>query len=127
MTDDIASPGPSEGAQRATGEGPGLGAPRGRMSAKRKHGAVLRVLRGEDLDLVSRDLGVPAARISSWRDNFLAAGEVALKTRPVDDRDEEIQRLRSKVGELTLDKELLEGKIARLEAGRPLARRRSRP
>lgn len=126
MTDDIAIPGASEGARRAIGEGPGIGAKRGRMSARRKQAAVLRVLRGEDLDFVSRDLGVSAARLSGWRDAFLAAGAVALKSGPADVRDDEIRRLRAKVGELSMDKELLEGKIARLETGRPLARRRSR-
>ena len=64
------------------------------MSAKRKQSAVLRLLRGEDLELVSRELAVPAAEVSGWRDAFLAAGEAALKTRPVDGRDAEIGRLK---------------------------------
>jgi transposase len=130
MMDERLRPGPSEGARRASGEGPGREMPRAgpglRMSAKRKHAEVLRVLRGEDLELVSRDLGTPAARISRWRDEVLAAGLAALKTRPGDDREVEVQRLRAKVGELTVANELLEGKIEHLEAGRPLARRRSR-
>jgi hypothetical protein len=44
------------------------------MSAKRKQSAVLRLLRGEDLELVSRELAVSAAELSVWRDAFLAAG-----------------------------------------------------
>jgi hypothetical protein len=96
------------------------------MSAKRKQSAVLRLLRGEDLELVSRQLAVPAAEVSAWRDAFLAAGEATLKTRPADGRDLEIGRLKAKVGELTMETELLEAKIERLEGGRPLARRRSR-
>ena len=71
-------------------EGPGLGRG-GRMSAGRKQAAVLRLLRGEDLELVSRELGVTAARLSQWRDAFLAAGEAALKSRPADGRDGEIE------------------------------------
>ena len=51
-------------------DGPGLGRG-GRMSAGRKRAAVLRLLRGEDLELVSRELGVTAARPSQWRDTFL--------------------------------------------------------
>ena len=97
------------------------------MSARRKQSAVLRLLRGEDLELVSRELGVTAATLSAWRDAFLAAGEAALKTRPADARDVEIGRLKAKVGELTMANELLDAKIDRLEAHRPLARRRSRP
>jgi hypothetical protein len=97
------------------------------MSARRKQSAVLRLLRGEDLELVSRELGVTAAELSAWRDAFLAAGEVSLKTRPADGRGVEIGRLKAKVGDLTMANELLETKIEHLEAGRPLARRRSRP
>lgn len=36
--------------------------------------AVLRLLRGEDLDTVSRSLGVAAATLSGWRDAFLDGG-----------------------------------------------------
>ena len=50
----------------------------------------------------------------------------ALKERERDDRDEEIARLKSKVGEITMDNELLYAKIAALEGNRPLAHRRSR-
>ena len=96
------------------------------MSARRKQSAVLRLLRGEDLELVSRNLGVTAAELSAWRDAFLAAGEGSLKTRSADGRDHEIGRLKAKVGDLTMANELLAVKIEHLEAGRPLARRRSR-
>ena len=51
---------------------------RGRFSAPRKAAAVLRLLRGEDLELVSRELGVTAATLSAWRDDFLAGGQAAL-------------------------------------------------
>jgi len=123
--------GPVERAQHAGDDGPAPagGDPRGRqrMSAKRKQSAVLRLLRGEDLELVSRELRVTAAELSAWRDAFLAAGEASLKTRPADGRDVEIARLKAKVGDLTMANELLDAKIERMETGRPLARRRSRP
>jgi cell division protein FtsB len=96
------------------------------MSAGRKQDAVLRLLRGEDLELLSRELAVSAAELSGWRDAFLAGGEASLKSRPADARDAEIGRLQAKVGELTMTTELLEAKIERLETGRPLARRRPR-
>jgi len=54
----------------------------GRMSRPRKTAAVLRLLRGEDLETVPRALGVSAATPSAWRDAFLAAGEAALATQP---------------------------------------------
>lgn len=117
--------GPAERAEHAGGDGPAPSRRR-RMSAKRKQSAVLRLLRGEDLELVSRELCVTAAELSAWREMFLAAGEASLKTRPVDGRDVENDRLKAKVGELTMAGELLEAKIERLEGGRPLTRRRSR-
>ena len=63
--------GPAERAPHAGGDGP-TPEPRRRMSARRKQEAVLRLLRGEDLELVSRELGVTAAELSGWRDQFLA-------------------------------------------------------
>ena len=114
-----------ERAQHAGGGGATPGHRR-RMSARRKQDAVLRLLRGEDLELVSRELAVTAAELSGWRGAFLTAGEVSLKTRPTDARDDEIGRLKEKVGDLTMANELLEAKIERLETARPLARRRSR-
>jgi hypothetical protein len=97
---------------------------RGRFSARRKAEAVLRLLRGEDLDTLSRELGVIAGTLCSWRDAFLDGGTAALKSRPADDRDEEIARLRAKVGQLAMDNELLDTKCHHLEAGRPVASRR---
>ena len=88
-----------------------------RMTAGRKRDAVLRVLRGEPLEIVGRELAVTAADLSGWRDAFLEAGSASLKSRARDDRDETIDRLRTKVGELTMDTELLYAKIERLEAG----------
>lgn len=117
--------GPAARAPPAGGDGPAPSRRR-RMSARRKQSAVLRLLRGEDLELVSRELGVMAAELTAWRDAFLGAGEASLKTRPVDGRDAEIGRLKAKVGDLTMANELLATKIGHLEAGRPLARRRSR-
>ena len=105
--------------------GPGLGRG-GRMSRQRKMAAVLRLLRGVALELVSRALGVTAATLSSWRDEFLAGGEAALATKPTDAKALEAERLKAKLGELMLERELLNEKIARLEASGPLARGRSR-
>lgn len=99
---------------------------RGRFSAKRKREAVLRLLRGEDLDLVSRELGVNGSTLSKWREKFLESGLEGLRSRPRDERDSEVAALQRKVGEITMANELLEAKIEALEEGRPLARRRSR-
>ena len=66
---------------------------RGRWSSRRKMEMVLRVLRGEDLDALTREPGVTAATIAGWRDQFLASGQAGLRARPTDERDEEIARL----------------------------------
>src|SRR2546422_2096474 len=80
--------GAPEGARRATG-----GAPeerrdgRGRWSAKRKTAAVLRLLRGEDIESLSRELGVTAATLSGWRGQVPGRGEGDLEAPGTDDGD----------------------------------------
>ena len=110
---------PKESGAAALGRG-------GRMSRGRKTAAVLRLLRGEDLETVSRSLGVTAVTLSNWRDAFLAGGEAALASRPADGETLESERLKARLGAMLLEHELLEQKIATLETGRPLARRRWR-
>ena|SRR6185312_17045031 len=114
-------PGAAERPQGSGAAAPGRG---GRMSRQRKRDAVLRLLRGEDLETVSRLLGVTAATLTTWRDAFLAAGEAVLASRPGDGETLESERLKARLGEMLLKHELLEQKITSLEAGRPLARRR---
>ena len=117
----------SHEAERAQGSGavaPGRG---GRMSRQRKTAAVLRLLRGEDLETVSRELGVTAATLTGWHDAFLAAGEAALATRAVTGEELESERLKAKLGAALIERDLLNEKIALLEAGRPFARRRRKP
>jgi transposase-like protein len=87
---------------------------------------VLRLLRGESLDGLSRKLGVTAARLSAWRDTFLAHGRSARLTRQPDAKDEEIRRLRAKIGEITMENELFREEARRLKAGLPLPPGRSR-
>ena len=115
--------GPSEAFFTHAGDGP-VGKPQ-RFSAKLKSKIVLRLLRGDDLELLSREYGTTAAQISRWRDDFLSAGEVALKKRE-DPESDEVKRLREKLGEVTMESELLREKIKRLEGNRPLSRRRSK-
>jgi transposase len=114
-------PGVAERPQESGAAAPGRG---GRMSRQRKRDAVLRLLRGEDLETVSRSLGVTAATLTSWRDSFLSAGEAALASRPADGETLQSERLKARLGEMLLKHELLEQKITSLEGGRPLARQR---
>src|SRR5215510_2180372 len=99
---------PLQGAHRATGEGSKNGWQKAqRFSARQKTEIVFRLLRGEALDAVSRELGIPAVRLAAWREAFLNAGQAALKNQPIDSRDHELARLRQKLGESTMEIELL--------------------
>src|SRR5436190_20543499 len=97
---------------------------RSRMSRQRKSAAVLRLLRGEDLETVSRELGVTAATLTNWHDAFLAAGEAALTTRAVTGEELESDRLKARLGAALIERDLLNEKIALLESDRPFVRRR---
>ena len=116
--------GDAERPQESGAASPGRG---GRMSRQRKTAAVLRLLRGEDLETVSRGLGVTAATLSGWRDAFLAAGEAALATKSATGEELESDRLKAKLGTALIERDLLIEKIAVLEANRPLGRRMFKP
>ena len=111
---------PQESGAAALGRG-------GRMSRQRKTAAVLRLLRGEDLETVSRELGVTAATLSGWHDAFLAAGEAALTSRATTGEELESDRLKARLGAALIERDLLHEKIALLEVDRPFARRRRKP
>ncbi len=74
-----------------------------RFSVQRKMAIVARLLRGEPLELVARETNVSIARPTEWRDRAFAGAATALKERERDDRDDGIARLKSKVGEITMD------------------------
>ncbi len=102
-----------------------LNAERGRFSSRKKMEVVLRVLRGDDLDLVSREAGITAATVSEWRDQFVASGQAGLKSRAADGHDDELVRLKALVGDLTMRLELSREAVQRLRGGTPLATGRS--
>jgi putative transposase len=107
----------AERSQEAGGDKSAGGPPPRRFSAKQKLNAVSRLMRGEPLELVSRELNVTAARLSSWRDQALLAAETALKDRDRDDRDDEIVRLKGKVGAMTMEIELFVARQDRAPGG----------
>jgi len=80
---------------------------KGRWSAGRKLDVVLRLLRGEKLDEVSREVGVEAHRLAAWRDEFLDAGKQGLKNkRAATEDDRRLREAERKIGELTLENEI---------------------
>jgi transposase-like protein len=62
-------------AQNADAGAPSGGAgPERRFSAQRKPAAVTRLLQGEPLETVARELNVTVARLSGWRNRALVGG-----------------------------------------------------
>ena len=78
-----------------------------RWSVQRKSELVLRLLRGEALDAVSRESQVPAHELESWKRIFLEQGTRGLKTRS-DPEERELTLARAKIGELMMRLELAE-------------------
>ncbi|GBR35814.1 transposase [Neoasaia chiangmaiensis NBRC 101099] len=68
-----------------------------------------------------------SATLSGWQDAFLSGGEASHAPRQTDGETLESNRLRAKLGEVMIERELLHEKIADMEAGRPLGRKRLRP
>jgi transposase len=86
-----------------------------RWSARRKEGVVMRLLRGESLDLLARESGQPAGRISAWREEFLAAGREGLKARPLPVEDFALREAQRKVGELSMELDIVRALLERKE------------
>ena len=125
--------GRTEGARRATGvravEAPAVTGPLGpgqRWSASRKREVVFRLLRGESLDAVSRELGVELYRLEEWRERVLAGIDLALKDREGEPLQAELDMAKRHIGELSMEIELLRERSRAAEARLPLAMRRSR-
>jgi transposase-like protein len=90
----------------------------------RKRAVVLRLLGGESIELLSRELGVPVYKLERWRTKAEAGLEGALKERETDTADGELAAAMRRIGELSMENELLRAKMERVPG--PLARRRRR-
>ena len=112
-----------QGAPLKMGTALGPLAPGQRWSAGRKREVVLRLMRGEAAELLSRELGLPLFKLEQWRQKAEAALEGALKERETDPADGQLAAAMQRIGELSMEIELLR---AKMERPGPLARRRSR-
>lgn len=125
---DEGAPGDAEGARRATGVSPGeatsgpLG-PGQRWSLARKRDVAIRLLRGEPVEGLSRELATEIERLVDWRDRALAGIDNGLRERSGDPLNDELQAALKRVGELSMEVELLKERCRR---NNPLAFRRSK-
>lgn len=94
-----------------------------RWSANRKKEAVLRLMRGEPIDALSRELGVEIYRLEEWREKALQGIDTALKSRENDPLNAELDAAKRRIGEISMENELLREKIRKQS---PLARGRSK-
>ena len=94
-----------------------------RWSAGRKRAVVLRLLRGEAVELLARELAVPIYKLEQWRAKAEAALDGALKDREGEPANVELAAAMQRIGELSMENELLR---SRIERPGPLVRRRSR-
>jgi transposase len=97
-------------------------APGQRWSVARKREVVLRLLRGESLETLSRELGVEPYRLAEWREKALLGLEGALKAREANATQAALDAAMQRIGELTMENELL---WQRVRKPGPLAKRRS--
>ena len=122
----------TEGARRATGvradgaAGAGPLARGQRWSVGRKRDVVLRVLRGESLSALSREVGVEIYRLEAWRERAVAGLELGLKDRQGEPVAEALDAAKRHIGELSMEVELLRERARAAEQRLPLAIRRSR-
>src|SRR3954463_14052957 len=98
-------------------------APSQRWSAARKREVGLRLMRGEAAELLAREPGLPLFKLEQWRQKAEAALEGALKERESDPAEGQLAAAMQRIGELSMEIELLR---AKMERSGPLARRRSR-
>lgn len=93
-----------------------------RWSVARKREVTLRLLRGESVDALSRELGIEIYRLEQWREKALAGIDESLKQRQNDPLQSELNQAMRRIGELTMENELL---WERVRKPGPLAPRRS--
>ena len=120
--DDGVARGGLDGARRAPGRAPRAAAEIKRWSAGRKKQVVLRLLRGESVDAISREVAVPIYRLEEWRDRALAGIDAGLKERENDPVEKQLDDANRRIGELVMENEILRKER---QAKRPLVGRRS--
>ncbi len=84
-----------------------------RWSKRRKAEVVMRLIRGESLDDVSRAVGVEISRLERWRDRAMQGLEEGLREREGDPIQAALDEANRRIGELSMEVELLREKARR--------------
>jgi transposase len=95
-----------------------------RWSLARRRDVSLRLLRGESVDALSRELGVEAYRLEEWHRRALSGIDASLRVRTTSADEVELNAAMRRVGELTMQNELLRHRLGDVKI--PLAPRRSK-
>jgi hypothetical protein len=83
-----------------------------RWRAERKVEVVLRLPRGESLELLARECSRSAAELTQWREDFIAAGREGLRSR-AGPPEHQLQQAQAKIGALALRLEIAEAALAK--------------
>ena len=84
-----------------------------RWTSSRKMEVVLRMLKGESIDKLSRELGLEIYVLEEWQSKALAGMQSGLKARLEDPLLQELDQAKKRLGELIMENELLEIKASR--------------
>jgi transposase len=79
-----------------------------RWTATKKGETVLRLLRGESIDALSRECEVTVETLTKWREDFVSAGIAGLKGKTLE--EVRIAALEKKIGQQAMELELHEKK-----------------
>lgn len=77
--------------------------PMKRISVKKKEEIVLRILSGENINDLSRELKISVVEIESWKQRFLIAAKEGLKSHGMDPVEKELELAKKTIGELTME------------------------
>lgn len=83
---------------------------------------MLRLLRGESVDAISREVAVPIFRLQEWRDRALTGIDAGFKEREYDPIGKQLDESKRRIGELVMEVQILRKER---QVRRPLAERRS--
>ena len=94
-------------------------APGQRWSVARRREVVLRLLRGESAEMLSRELGLPIFKLDQWRRKADAALDGALEEREAEAAGTELAAAMRRIGDLSMEVKVLRSKLGVLPQGAP--------